>query len=325
MLTFESRVCGQNGGVPMRRLLLTSSVVFACAAGSAGAADLPPAAPLPAKAPIVAVNPWSWTGCYLGVNAGGARAHNVADLSPSGAYLNAVGAQPPPNAAGTGDFAADIAALSHSYDMTNTGWEAGGQIGCNAQWGAAVVGLEGDWQWTHLATSADAAYAAFPNVGNTLFTDPAHTEHVDVTQRWFATARARAGFTPWERVLVYATGGIAWANYQSNTAVNFATVPVALLNQPFNGATHAGSVATTQLGWVVGGGVEWAIADHWTIKAEYLYMRFDAFNYSSPLTTAATPFAPGYAWNTNITPREQVVRLGVNYLFNWGGPVVARY
>jgi len=308
----------------MGRLLRTCSALIACAVGPAGAADLPPAAKLPAKAPIVAVNPWSWTGCYLGANVGGARAHNVADLSPSGGYLNPPGAFAPPNAQGTGDLTADIVALSNSYDMTNNGWGAGGQIGCNAQWGAAVVGLEGDWQWSHVATSADAAFAAFPNAGNPTFTDPAHTEHVDVNQRWFATARARGGFTPWERVLVYATGGIAWANYRSNTAVNFATVPLGFFTQPFNGATHAGSAATTQVGPVVGGGVEWAITNNWTVKAEYLYMRFDGFAYTSPLTAAAFPFAPGYAWNTNITPREQVVRLGVNYLFNWG-PVVARY
>ena len=74
--------------------------------------------------------------------------------------------------------------------MASNGWEAGGQVGCNAQWGIAVFGLEGDWQWSHVGSSADAAYVAFPNVGNPSFTDQAHTEHVDVAQRWFATARA---------------------------------------------------------------------------------------------------------------------------------------
>jgi outer membrane immunogenic protein len=307
----------------MRRLLLASSVLFACAAaGAAGAADLPPG---PAEMPVKAVAPvpvFSWTGCDVGVNVGGARAHNIADLSPSGSYLNAPGSLPPPNAAGTGDFAADIAALSHSYDMTNTGWEAGGQLGCNAQWGMAVLGLEGDWQWSNVGTSADASFAAFPNVGSPSFTNAAHTEHVDVTQRWFATARARAGFTPWERVLVYATGGIAWANFESNTAVTFATGSPVL--GVFNGATHTGSATATQVGPVVGGGIEWAITNNWTVKAEYLYMRFDGFAYASPLVAASAPFAPGYSWNSNITLREQVARIGVNYKFDWG-PVVARY
>ncbi len=309
----------------MRRLVLASSVLFACAAaGSAVAADLPPG---PEEVPLKAVAPvpvFSWNGCYLGVNAGGARAHNVADLSPAGSYLNPAGVSAPPNTAGSGDISASVAALSNSYDMTNNGWEAGGQIGCNGQWGIAVFGLEGDWQWTHLGTSADAAYAALPNLGTVGFTDPAHTEHVDVTQRWFATARARAGFTPLERVLVYATGGVAWANYASNTAVNFATIGAGVFGQPYNGAAHAGSASVTVAGPVVGGGIEWAITNNWTVKAEYLYMRFDGFAYNSPLVAAAAPFASGYAWNTIVTPREQVVRLGVNYKFDWG-PAVAGY
>jgi outer membrane immunogenic protein len=301
----------------MRRIFLTSAALFACAAvDMAGAADLPPAAPPPAVAPVVAPPPlWSWSGCYVGVNGGGTRAQNRADLSPAGLYLTPPGNAPPPNINGTGDFASDIAALSNSYSMTSNGWEAGGQIGCNAQWGMAVVGVEGDWQWSNTSTSADASYAAF--------TDAAHTEHVDVSQRWFATARVRAGFTPWERVLIYGTGGVAWANYTSNSAVIFANVANPFAGV-FNGATHIGSASTNQLGWVAGGGIEWALTNNWSIKAEYLYLRFNGFAYTSPLTAATFPFAPGYAWNTAITPREQVARIGLNYKFDWG-PVVARY
>src|SRR5262249_9275780 len=179
----------------MRPLVLASVALFTSAViNSAGAADLPPAEPLPAKAPVVVAPAWTWTGCYVGANAGGTRAQNSASLSPGGSYLSAAGALPPPQLAASGDFSSHIAALSHSYDMSNSGWEAGGQIGCNAQWGLVVVGVEGDWQWSNTSTAADASFAAFPNVGNPLFTDPAHTEHVDVTQRWFATVRARAGF-----------------------------------------------------------------------------------------------------------------------------------
>ncbi len=308
----------------MNRLLLSSVALIACAAiDCAGAADLPPAAPLPAKAPVVAPPVWNWTGCYVGVNAGGTRGQNDAALSPGGLYLSAPGALAPPNAAGTGDFPSNIAALSHSYSVSSNGWEAGGQVGCNAQWGIAVLGVEGDWQWTNTSTAADASFAAFPDVGNPVFINPSHTEHVDVTQRWFATARARAGFTPWERVLIYATGGIAWANFQSNTDVIFAT-PANPFFSPFSGATHVGSASSNQMGWVVGGGLEWALTNNWSVKAEYLCLRFDGFSYTSPLTAASVPFAPGYAWNTTITPREQVLRIGVNYKFDWG-PVVARY
>jgi outer membrane immunogenic protein len=92
----------------------------------------------------------------------------------------------------------------------------------------------------------------------------------------------------------------------------------------YNGATHVGSASSNQPGWVAGGGVEWAVTNNWSVKAEYLYLLFDAFSYASPLVASFIPAAPGYAWNTNVTPREQIVRIGVNYKFDWG-PVVARY
>jgi outer membrane immunogenic protein len=306
----------------MCKLLLASAAVATlAAAGVAVAADLPN---MPVKAPVIAPAPaWSWTGCYVGGNVGGTRMRTSADLSPGGLYTSPTGVLAPPNINGTGNFATDNATFPHSYLTTNSGWEGGGQVGCNYQLGVVVLGAEGDWQWTNAKTSLDAAYAAFPNVGNPGFTDAAHTEHVDVSQKWFATARARAGFTPWDRVLVYATAGVAWAEYSSNTAVTFATIPAG--SAVFNGALHVGSASSTQVGGVVGGGVEWAIANNWSVKAEYLYMWFNGFNYASPLVAAAVPFAPGYAWNTNVTPREQVLRIGVNYKFGWGGPVVARY
>ena len=125
-------------------------------------------------------------------------------------------------------------------------------------------------------------------------------------------------------MLIYGTGGVAWANFESNTAVAFSTIGGFPGLQPFNGAVHAGSVSTNQMGWVAGAGVEWAVTNNWSVKLEYLYLRFDAFSYTSPLTAAAAPFAAGYVWNTTISPREQILRVGVNYKFDWG-PVVAKY
>src|SRR5262249_55190010 len=141
--------------------------------------------------------------------------------------------------------------------------------------------------------------------------------------RWFATARVRAGFTPWERVLIYGTGGVAWANFQSNTAVAFAT-GANPFTAGFSGAAHRAPVPTHPVRWVPGGGLRRAVPSKLSVKAEYLYLRFDGFNYASPLTAATFPFAPGYNWNTNVSLREQVVRVGVNYKFDWG-PVIARY
>jgi hypothetical protein len=66
------------------------------------------------NAPPTLAPAFSWTGCYVGAGGGwigGGR--NTFYLSPSGNYLSPPGDAAPPNAAGTGNFAVDNAALSH--------------------------------------------------------------------------------------------------------------------------------------------------------------------------------------------------------------------
>jgi len=110
-------------------------------AAPAMAADIPVKAP-----PRVAV--FSWQGCYVGVNGGWIGSRDRYRLQPSGNYLTPTGGAPPPNAAGTGDFAANIAALTTGYKDTGSGGIVGGTLGCNVQAGHIVAGLEGDVSWT---------------------------------------------------------------------------------------------------------------------------------------------------------------------------------
>jgi outer membrane immunogenic protein len=78
----------------------------------------------------------------------------------------------------------------------------------------------------------------------------------------------------------------------------------------------AGTVETasnTRTGWSAGAGVEWGIAQNWTVRVEYLYLDLgnatSVFPISNRLQTSSL--------NMNVA------RVGVNYKF--GGPVVARY
>lgn len=68
------------------------------------------------------------------------------------------------------------------------------QIGCNRQFGAAVVGFEADWQWSGVKTSVDSNYAGFPDFGNPAFTVAPHSEHVSSSLQWFSTLRGRVGY-----------------------------------------------------------------------------------------------------------------------------------
>jgi outer membrane immunogenic protein len=107
----------------MKRLLIIGAVAFATAA-PALAADLPPPMAPPPRAPaayIPAPPPFSWTGFYLGINAGGAFGNSnwTAPLGTSGGF---------------------------SLD----GALAGGTVGANYQMGQFVIGAEGDFDWQNL-------------------------------------------------------------------------------------------------------------------------------------------------------------------------------
>jgi opacity protein-like surface antigen len=98
---------------------------------------------------------------------------------------------------------------------------------------------------------------------------------------------------------------------RSDVPIAFAPVPQFGI---FNGATRFGLVSANQMGWIAGSGSSGRFTNNWFVKAEY--PRFDAFSYTSPPIVPAVPLAPGYAWNTTITLREHVLRVGLNYKFD---------
>ena len=295
----------------MKWILCASAAIVALAGTSAWSADIGVKAPTPPAPPAPVA---SWTGCYIGANAGWIGSEDRYALAPSGNYLIPPGFFAPPSATGTGDFPANRAALTHSYSNDGGGALVGGQIGCNLQTGQFVFGFEADEQWTSMKNSFSASYAAFTNVGNPLFTNNAHTEQASSSLEGLATVRGRIGYA-WDRWLVYATGGLAVGEIRSQTNVTFATT--GNLFAVYDGATHIGSVITTRIGWAVGGGAEYAIASHWSVKAEFLYIDLGTYAYSSPLVTAGVGVvATGYTWSTTVRERDEVARVGLNYRFN---------
>jgi opacity protein-like surface antigen len=101
-------------------------------------------------------------------------------------------------------------------------------------------------------------------------------------------------------------GGVqAGANWQTGNAV-FG------IEADFQGTSGLGtaSFSNFQGGSTLGGGVEFALADAWTVKAEYLFLQ--------STTISNTPFVarPDVLVNTKI--RENLFRVGVNYAFFTG-------
>lgn len=153
---------------------------------------------------------------------------------------------------------------------------AGGTAGFSYQWGQFVIGLEGDGDWQNLRGSqTNAPCFAIGSCAT--------------ASNWISTVRARAGFAV-NRALIYATGGGAFTNIKPSLA----TLPYGGGNEP---------------GWTAGTGVEFAMTDSWTVKAEYLYAKFQNATCTAGSCGAAAP--------ANASLNENVVRVGVNYLFNY--------
>ena len=215
--------------------LLAATAIATVAVSAASAADLPvrsaPPAPIIAAAPI-----FTWTGFYAGVNAGwGWR-----DSDRESVVLG--GATP-----GTLFFDND----------DDGGFTGGGQIGYNYQIGSFVLGLEADIQWADTDRRIDVAFVPAGAPG----TFVPGTFRSDLSD-WFGTVRARAGVA-FDRVLVYATGGLAYSDDVT--------------------------------GWVVGGGVEWALPVNWfgssavTFGVEGLYLNFDEDDFEGGTVGTFTP------------------------------------
>ena len=94
--------------------------------------------------------------------------------------------------------------------------QGGGQIGCDYQIGQWVIGARNMFDGTTIRGGAT----------------------------WFDTLTARGGYLVQPNVLLYAQGGVAWAETTNST------------------------------GWTAGGGIEWMFVPHWSAFLEYNYMDF---------------------------------------------------
>jgi outer membrane immunogenic protein len=258
----------------MRRFqcALLAAVAVFGFASISSAADLPVKAPISTKAPM-APQAYSWTGFYAGLNAGGVWGRSDAVLSVDPAVF---GAPAVFNAAGTGR-------------VSPSGFIGGGQVGYNLQFNNFVVGLETDIDYTNLNGS---------RVGPT----PGITNQVvqNFKSEWLATVRGRAGYA-FDRLLVYGTGGLAIANV--SVSETFGVIP---------GFISSSSSNQTKTGWTAGGGVEWAFASSWSMKAEYLYV--DLGTVSSGAATGGT-IAPNPLTIARYKVIEEIGRVGINYRF----------
>lgn len=265
------------------KTILTAAAIAVLGGSSAFAADLP--ARTYTKAPVMVSPAYSWTGFYLGVNAGGIWGSDPVTFDPI--FAGAPAGLPA------------FAAANGSSTLHPSGFTGGGQVGYNWQSSNWVIGLEADINYARLAKSVTSATLTFPATSDFFFV-------TSTTSNWMATVRPRLGYA-FDRTLLYVTGGLALSEINFAQSITF--LPAV--------AFASGTTTSTRAGWTVGGGAEYAFAPNWSAKLEYLHSDFGSLSFASTTNNALINFTSSAHFRTDL------VRVGLNYKF--GGPVIARY
>jgi outer membrane immunogenic protein len=170
------------------------------------------------------------------------------------------------------------------------------EAGYNAQFGPIVVGAATDLSFGSIHQSEAGQAPAY--VGGQL------TTTVDSKIDWFGSLRAKFGVLASDNLLLYATGGLAYGHVETTTTgSNTAGCAPKLY-------CVTGTSSETALGGIIGGGLEYAFAPHWSAKVEYLAMRL-----GSQSVTFSDPAIVGGAYTADTDFKMQVVRAGVAYRF----------
>ncbi len=220
-------------------ILLTSTVISTTAFAASS------------NAPEGVQDTFSWSGGYIGINAGYAGGNVKLTDNEDG---------------------------EESQKFNSSGFIGGVQAGYNWQFNKAIIGLETDFQASGIKADLN------------IFNDT----HLKNKVQWFGTLRARLGYLPTERIMVYATGGAAYGKVK--TGVSYSEF-----------SEENVSASKTKWGYAVGAGAEYALSNNWTFKTEYLY---------TDLGKAKLSFIQdGEKITLKNKSNFHTVRVGLNYKF----------
>ena len=182
------------------------------------------------------------------------------------------------------------------------GITGGVQVGHNWQKNKVIFGGEADFGALSLNKPVHVN-GVFP----TAFLGTRYSLTESISTNWLATVRGRIGLTIHPQLLLYATSGVAFTNYKVSSSYSDNAV-----NVDFPGGSGSGTRSSNRTGWTAGGGGEWLLMKHFSIKAEYLYAAFNSMNVLVPVSN--TPlFTQTIGMKANLS--TNIVRFGVNYQF----------
>ena len=235
---------------------------------------------------------FTWSGAYIGGQVGYAWATGANRVSGVDPYSHV--------------------AFASSIGQTPNGVIGGANVGYNLQFNQWVIGIEGTVDGTSLTNNAGLA---FPD-GTSL------TAHTSIPVQ--GSIRGRLGFA-WDRFLVYATGGVAFGEFNTQYYYDGFGATIGTVHRaPFFGASY---FSETQVGWTVGGGIQYAITPEWSVRAEYRYTDWGGFN---DILFSGTTFPTGFhnfGYYGSRHVQQNQVQVGFDYKFDlWTiAPAVAKY
>ena len=174
-----------------------------------------------------------------------------------------------------GNSSATYNPTGETWDVGKNGFLGGGQAGFNWQTGNFVFGVEGDFSWI------DGKHNRAWNGGI----------NGDGGTDWAATIAGRFGFAA-NNVLWYGKAGAGWVN---NTATIYN-----------NTGTTVWTGSNTNVGWLIGAGVEVGLTQNWTTKIEYNYLNLDNWTGTPGILNGDS---------VSISRTVQMLKVGLNYKF----------
>ncbi|WP_336294515.1 outer membrane protein [Bartonella sp. CB169] len=258
------------------KCLMATSFVALSSAFAAHAADV--VAPSHEVAPVVEASTFSWTGFYLGAQAGGFLSKTQVSDSETNKVVLPKEATPKP-----------------------FGFMAGVYAGANMNIGnGLILGVETDAAWAdqsdtktivdfeqYTARDIDAAVVAggaeevAVDPGKNYFEHDVREVSFTLKEKWSGATRVRLGFEAAPRFLPYVSAGVAYTQVQSLGESKVARVasniesPVFVVDK--DGATND---TNTLFGYTLGAGVDLAMTDKVILRAEYRYADFGKSKYA---------------------------------------------
>ena len=242
------------------------------------AADLiVPEAPPMAQAPVEIMAPtYTWSGLYIGGQAGGAFGYDGAET----VYNSGPGF--------TGNF-------SPSSSGNDTSFIGGAHIGYDYQFDNNIV------------LGAVADISKMSNSGNRDFSVNGANYSVKDQIDYLGTVRGRLGYA-YDRFLVYGTGGLAYAKRSQSTGFPSTT------SGPFTGYNFSEKTDKTDTGYAVGGGLDYLATKNLSVGLEYLYTDLGKNDFSTKATNGLNQV--DFSTKSNDSTDFHTVWAKVSYRFN---------